>query len=97
MQTDVEGMTRIAQPLDEWCMFCTTKLATAKSADGVPACEGCAKEVLEALAKYGQDARDASRRAERAFTRPWNGPTAMNARAAKRKAKARAKRKRTKR
>lgn len=80
------GFVSTAVSLDEWCEFCQTRIAMVTSADGVLACEDCADQVLKALAKYEADAEFL------ATHRP-----AVNPAAAKRKAKARAKRKRTKR
>ena len=90
MQT-IEQMEQVAVPLDEWCEFCTMKLATARTADGVAACDGCQKEVLEAMAKYAAEAEEALRPA------PSAGRSKVKAQHAKAKAKRRAKRKRTKR
>lgn len=87
MDPSLAAMKEIAQPLDEWCEFCTMKLATAKTADGVAACDGCQREVLEALAKYEAEALEAAR--------PKKGT--LSAAQAKARAKRRAKRKRTKR
>lgn len=84
MIPDLEVMKEIAQPLDEWCSFCTTKLATAKTADDVWACDGCQKAVIEALTKYGADAAFAASAPRRT----------LSAKQAKAKAKRRAKRKR---
>lgn len=57
MQPDsgLELMTKIAQPLDEWCQFCDVKLGVMKTADGVVACAECAPEVLKALGMYEAD------------------------------------------
>lgn len=45
-----EGM-QLAQPLDDWCHFCENKMAVMHSLDGVPACQECATDVIEALRK----------------------------------------------
>ena len=85
----LEGMVRVAVPLDEWCDLCEMKLAVGSSHDGVKACGDCMKEVLAALQKYEDDAKFlATKTLHRSTARPG---------AAKARAKRRAKRKRTKR
>lgn len=89
MVATLEGMADVATLLDEWCELCGEKLASIESADGVKACDYCAKEVLKALAKYQADADEVA-----AMRRRRGGPSAGQAKA---RAKRRAKRKRTKR
>lgn len=89
-QRELDRLAAIAQPLDEWCEFCTTKLAVMKTADGVGACQECAEGVLAAMAKYAADASFLRSQEERP-AKP------VSAQKAKAKAKRRAKRKRTKR
>lgn len=46
-------MTSFAVPdLGDWCEFCNEKLSIGENADGVAACADCARELLEAKAKY---------------------------------------------
>ena len=92
----LEVMAAIAQPLDEWCEFCTTKLAVMKSEDGVGACQECAEQVLKAMAKYEAEAREAASVTTGAW-RPVTKHSSRRAAQAKARAKRRAKRKRTKR
>lgn len=86
-QLDV--MAQIAQPLDQWCVFNCGRLGTLLSADGVYACEECAKQVVQAEAKYAADARFLAEQSAR--------PKGASAKQSKARAKRRAKRKRTKR
>ena len=88
----LEGMARVAVPLDEWCDLCEMKLAVGTSEDGVKACGDCMEQVLTALKKYEDDAKIAASVQRRAS----NG-SVVTAKAAKAKAKRRAKRKRTRR
>lgn len=87
MSLTLGQMKQIAQPLDEWCQFCNMKMATAKTADDVWACDDCQRAVVEALQKYEQEALEAATVQLR--------PRKMKPQAAKARAKRRAKRKRT--
>lgn len=82
---NLDVMAEIAQPLDQWCVFGCGRLGTLESADGVWACEDCAKQVIEAEAKYAAELVEARPR------RP------LSAKQAKARAKRRAKRKRARR
>lgn len=35
-----------------WCAFCQEKPSIGRNADGQPACEDCAKQLIEAQKKY---------------------------------------------